>query len=113
MPHPHYVYILTNASKCYYVGMTSNMQLRWWQHLHGMGARHTQDFHLGRLVYVQEFPDRTSARAHERSVKRRSRKRKAAMIRQHNPHGLDYSVVWGWRRALASRIEVGGFGRQA
>jgi len=106
MSQPHYVYILTNASKCFYVGMTSNMHLRWWQHLHRHGARHTQEYHLARLVYVQEFPDRSSARAHERSIKRRTRKRKAAMIRQFNPEGSDLAVVWGWRKPLDSRIEL-------
>ena len=108
MSKPHYVYILTNSSKCYYVGMTSNVHRRWWQHLHKVGAKLTRDFHIGRLVYVQEFPDRRSALAHERSVKRRTRKRKAAMIRQFNPTGEDLSVAWGWRKPLASRGDLGG-----
>jgi putative endonuclease len=104
MAHQFYVYILTNQSRCYYVGMTSNLHRRWWQHLHRFSAKHTRDYHIARIVYVQVFPDKESARAHERSVKRRTRARKLAIIRQHNPNLEDLSVAWGWRDALASKI---------
>jgi putative endonuclease len=97
MARPHHVYILTNLSGCYYVGMTSDLCRRWFEHHTRAGGRFTRRFNVQRLVYVAECPDRESAARHERSLKRRTRARKAALIRSVNPNLEDLSVVWGWR----------------
>ena len=102
MDKPHYVYILTNTSGCYYVGMTSDMCRRWFEHHTRKGAKFTGQFNVQRLVYVKQCPDRESAARHERSLKRRSRARKRALIRASNPDLIDYSVKWGWRKSPAS-----------
>jgi putative endonuclease len=91
------VYILTNMTGCYYVGMTSDMCRRWFEHHTRVGARFTSKFNVQRLVYVVECPDRESAARHERSLKKRSRSRKSAMIRSINPTSEDLAVRWGWR----------------
>src|SRR5690606_27111340 len=104
MATPHWVYILTNQSGCYYVGMTRDPFRRWWQHTHRRGgARLTGRYHITRLVYLRECPDRQSALRHERSLKRRSRERKRALILKYNPHFEDLAVIFGWRDPPASR----------
>ena len=98
MSRSHWVYILTNQSGCFYVGMTSDLSRRWWEHVTGRaGVVHTSRYHLTRLVYARECPDRQSALRHERTLKRLSRRRKWAVIHQFNPTVRDWSVEWGWR----------------
>jgi putative endonuclease len=104
MPRPCYVYILTNQSGCYYVGMTNNIERRWHEHLgRQRGAQFTREYHVTRLVYLVLLPDRRAAGEHERSLKRRTRARKLAAIRAINPRLDDLSVTYGWRKAPASR----------
>ncbi|MBP6570891.1 MAG: GIY-YIG nuclease family protein [Gemmatimonadales bacterium] len=105
MPIPHFVYILTNQAGCYYVGMTRDMRRRWHEHRDGaLGAEFTRTFHVTRLVYVMPCVDFKSARQHEASLKRRTRARKAAIIRVANPEMRDLAVGFGWRRAPASAM---------
>jgi putative endonuclease len=103
MSTPCYVYILTNQSGCYYVGMTNNIERRWHEHVRReRGAKFTREYHVTRLVYLVRCPDRRAAGAHERSLKRRTRARKLAAIRAFNPSLQDLAVTFGWRKAPAS-----------
>jgi putative endonuclease len=103
MSTEHYVYILSNASRCFYIGMTRDPPRRWYEHKERTGAEFTKRYHLHVLLYLRQCPDRASARAHEQSLKRRSRARKWAIIRAANPELRDLSVAWGWRKGLDSR----------
>ncbi len=103
MSNPCWVYILTNHSGCYYVGMTGNPLRRWQQHIAKQGAVFSGEYNVKRLVYLRECPDRRTARRHEVTVKRLNRKRKLALIRQFNPRLEDLSVVFGWRAPSSGR----------
>ena len=108
MPTPHYVYILSNQSGCYYAGRTRDLQTRWHEHRDGThGASFTRAFNVGRLVYIALCPDFESARRHEASLKRRTRARKQAAIRAVNPEMNDLAVEFGWRAAPSSSLRWG------
>ncbi len=47
----HYVYILTNRSRTLYIGVTSNLERRLFDHRQGTGSRFTSKYRINRLVY--------------------------------------------------------------
>ena len=78
----HFVYILQCADRSYYTGMTSDLQLRFHEHIEGMDR---SSYTFGRrpvtLVWCQEFSSHDGAFRAERQIKGWSRAKKEALIR--------------------------------
>ncbi|MCR9072285.1 MAG: GIY-YIG nuclease family protein [Alphaproteobacteria bacterium] len=90
-----FVYIL--ASRPYgklYVGRTSDLRRRVWQHrteiLPGDTARHA----IATLVYFEAYEDLAPAWHRERSLKRWRREWKFNLIERDNPHWRDLAAEW-------------------
>ena len=80
-PGLFWVYILQSADGTYYVGQTRDLQERLRKHRLGLGSKHTHDHVAPRLVYAESRNDLTAAVQRERQLKRWSRGKKAALIR--------------------------------
>ena len=90
----YYVYIMTNHSGTLYVGMTSDLRKRVWQHKQKLIEGFTRRYNITRLVYFEETPDVTAAIAREKQIKGWIRRKKIALIESHNPGWQDLSQNW-------------------
>ena len=87
---PCYVYILTN--KRYgvrYVGVTNNIARRAFEHQHDLTPGFTSTYGVKRLVYIEEYPTASEARARERTLKRWRRAWKLKLVDEFNPTWRD------------------------
>ena len=90
------VYIL--ASKLYgslYIGVTSNLVGRMWQHRNRAMPGHTSKYTIYRLVHFELFGDMERAIAREKQLKNWHRPWKINLINEHNPHWADLAVGLG------------------
>ena len=75
-----FVYAISSCEKKYiYVGMTNNLTRRLHQHNSGY-SRSTKPYAPFNLIYKKAFPDRQSARIHEKEMKSGAGKRKLKQI---------------------------------
>ncbi len=82
-----YTYIM--ASKKHgtlYIGVTSDLLNRVWQHREGEVEGFTASYEVKRLVYYEVFDDITAAIEREKQLKRWHRPWKINLIEQQNPH---------------------------
>ena len=85
-----FVYILASKRNgTLYVGVTSDLLPRIYQHKHGLVDGFTKRHHVHRLVHFQTFDDMASAIQHEKRLKRWKRDWKIALIEKINPRWLD------------------------
>ena len=77
---PSWVYILRCADGSYYIGCTTNLELRLGQHRAGAVEGYTSTRLPVECVYVAEFQSLYDAIAWERKIKRWSRAKKEALI---------------------------------
>jgi putative endonuclease len=84
------VYILTNRPHgVLYVGMTSSLAQRVYQHREGLIPGFTKRYHLTRLVYYEHLDTAEQTIAREKRLKRWHRQWKIALIEQMNPTWRD------------------------
>ena len=88
------VYILGSASGTLYVGMTSNIRKRVYQHKNHLAAGFTDKYNVTRLLYVETFTDPVSAINREKQIKRWRREKKITLIDSMNPEWIDLSEGW-------------------
>ncbi|MCA0935188.1 GIY-YIG nuclease family protein [Vibrio alginolyticus] len=80
------VYILTsNNNSVIYVGVTSQLPQRIWQHKNNAVEGFTKQYKVHKLVYVEFFEDITLAIAREKQLKQWRREWKFELIRKSNP----------------------------
>jgi predicted GIY-YIG superfamily endonuclease len=75
------VYILKCADGSYYVGSTTNLERRLWEHQNGFFVGYTSSRLPVELVWSADFPSEHEAFLFERQVKGWSRTKKQALIR--------------------------------
>jgi putative endonuclease len=81
-----YVYFLMNKSRSViYVGVTSNLNKRIYEHREGGMPGFTKKYGVHHLVYYEIFDLIEDAIAREKQIKAGSRKRKLDLIRSFNP----------------------------
>ena len=76
-----FVYILICENNAFYVGMSEDVASRLDVHKRGQGAKHTRVQSPFRLVYVEGPIPREVAAKRERQIKKWSRSKKVALIR--------------------------------
>lgn len=76
----HFVYILECADKTLYTGWTTCIEARLKAHNDGTGAKYTKSRLPVRLVYNEEFADKSSALKREIEIKKLARKQKLNLI---------------------------------
>ena len=64
-----YVYILSGHSRTLYIGVTSDLEGRVWEHKQGTVKGFTKDYRIDQLVFYEVYPDMLSAIAQEKQLK--------------------------------------------
>lgn len=85
-----YVYILTNKENgTLYVGVTSDLVKRIWQHKNKFVEGFSKKYDLNKLVYYEVFNDIENAITREKQLKNWHRQWKINLINQQNPDWMD------------------------
>ena len=90
----YYVYIMTNASRTLYTGMTNDLVRRVYQHRNHMVAGFTKRYNVTWLVYYEEAGTAEAALNREKQIKGWRRSRKLALVETMNPTWKDLSQDW-------------------
>ena len=88
------VYIMSNASKTLYVGMTNNLIRRVAEHKAGKIPGFTRKYNIQKLVYFESDSNVNEVIYREKEIKKWRRKKKIALIESINPYWKDLSLDW-------------------
>jgi putative endonuclease len=93
------VYIMASRKNgTLYVGATSDLISRVYQHRNKLVPGFTSDHNVTQLVYFEQFADMENAIRREKRLKKWNRNWKIRLIEERNPHWTDlYLVVWSRR----------------
>lgn len=75
-----YVYIIECKDGTYYTGMTWKPEVRFEQHLSGLGSKYTSQHGVKALVYYEEHLDFETAREREQQIKGWSQEKKRRIL---------------------------------
>jgi putative endonuclease len=87
------VYILANASRMLYIGVTNDLDRRVWEHKHKVMPGFTARYRIDSLVYFESFGSIKAAIAREKVLKGWLRSKKVALIRSSNPGWTDLAAT--------------------
>ena len=90
----YYVYMMSNSRRTLYVGATSNLVKRVYEHKQKVVHGFTKKYNVTWLVYYEETSDRTAALEREKQLKKWRRSKKDALIDSFNPRWEDLSRKW-------------------
>jgi putative endonuclease len=92
-----FVYILASAFRgTIYIGVTSDLMARIWEHRESVKPGFTSRYSVHRLVYFEPFAHMESAIAREKQLKRWHRKWKINLIEEKNPRWDDLASALGF-----------------
>ena len=83
------VYIVASLTRVLYVGVTSNLKQRIWQHREKLADGFTKRYNVDRLVYYEVFRDVYRAIEREKALKGVRRQRKLELVDAANPTWRD------------------------
>ncbi len=89
-----YVYIMSSKNGTLYVGITSNIKKRVYEHKNHLMPGFTDKYNINRLVYTETFGDALSAIAREKQIKHWRREKKVKLIVSINPKWDDLAADW-------------------
>ena len=90
MSKQYYVYMMSNRKNgTLYVGVTSDIEKRVWEHKNKVIKGFTEKYNLQNLVYFEIFNDPYNAIKREKRLKFYLRKWKIDLIEKENPNWLD------------------------
>jgi putative endonuclease len=106
----YYVYIVASLSRTLYVGVTSDLMRRIYQHRHKLQDGFTARDNVDRLVYFEHVADVNAAIAREKQIKGWSRKKKVALVEAANPGWSDLAeeLFPGLEKAVPQGSSVTG-----
>ena len=91
------VYILASGHYgTLYIGVTSDLMKRLWQHRNGATPGFASRYRVYRLVHFEMFGDMERAIAREKQLKNWRREWKINLINGANPEWRDLAVEWGF-----------------
>ncbi len=86
----YHVYILTTQkNSVLYIGVTSNLPRRMWEHKTGLVKGFTKKYNVHKLVYAEEYKDIKEAIHREKCMKEWKGAWKIELIEQTNPEWQD------------------------
>jgi putative endonuclease len=84
------VYILASCRNgTLYIGVTSNLVQRIWQHKHNAVEGFTKRYNIHMLVWFEQHQEMQSAIAREKAIKEWKRSWKIELIEKTNPEWMD------------------------
>jgi putative endonuclease len=90
----YFVYILASRSGVLYVGSSSDLTRRMYQHVHGLIPGFTKSYRVDRLVWWDATPNAGAAVEREREIKAWRREKKVELIEATNPGWIDLAADW-------------------
>jgi putative endonuclease len=90
----YFAYILASRSRTLYVGVTSDLHRRVFQHKQKTHPGFTARYNCNRLVWFESFSEVSAAIQREKEIKGWTRARKIALIEAGNPTWEDLSEEW-------------------
>jgi putative endonuclease len=90
----YYVYIMTNKSRTLYVGVTSDLERRVFEHKNKVIAGFTSNYNITQLAWFEQFNDVGQAIDGEKKIKGWRRSKKTALIETTNPEWKDLAQDW-------------------
>ena len=90
----YFVYILASKSRRLYVGVTSDLERRVYEHKHKLAEGFTRQYRIDRLVHYEETPDALVAIGREKQIKGWRRAKKVALIESVNRKWRDLAEKW-------------------
>ena len=88
----YYVYMMTNASKTLYIGVTNDLVKRVYEHKNKTVEGFTKKYNITKLVYFEETSDVNVAIEREKQIKGWLRSKKILLIESINPNWNDLSL---------------------
>ena len=89
-----FTYIAASRSLTLYIGVTSSLQKRMFEHKRKLHDGFTATYNCNRLVWFERFVDPSNAIAREKQLKGWTRAKKIALIKKTNPTWIDLSENW-------------------
>jgi len=87
----YYVYIMSNASKTLYIGVTNDLARRMVEHRNKTGSAFVRKYNVTHLVFCEPTEEIAAAIAREKQLKGWRRSKKVALIESVNPEWRDLS----------------------
>jgi putative endonuclease len=85
-----YVYMMSNKYRItFYIGITSNLRVRIWQHVNNEGSAFVKKYRLYDFVFYEHFERVTDAIAREKQLKNWHHDWKVNLIKSNNPDMQD------------------------
>lgn len=94
--HPAIYFLASQRNGTLYIGVTSNLVKRIWEHKEGVVEGFTKDHGCHILVYFEQHMEMSAAIQREKQMKKWNRAWKIALIEKENP---------GWRDLWPEIIE--------
>lgn len=92
MSDRYYVYIMSNASRTLYVGMTNDLARRVREHKQKSIPGFTAKYNVTQLVYFEETSHPQAAIEREKQLKRWKREKKVKLVGSENPTWKDLAA---------------------
>jgi putative endonuclease len=90
----YFVYIMASKSRTLYIGVTSDLEQRVYEHQHKLIPGFTAKYNITRLVHFEETGDVMSAIEREKQIKGWTRSKKVALVESTNPIWEDLASDW-------------------
>jgi len=85
-----YLYLLTNNNNTtIYIGVTSNLIKRIWQHKNKFAKGFTYKYNINKLVYYEVYDNPENVITREKQIKAGTRENKINLINSMNPEWID------------------------
>ena len=89
-----YVYIIGNSKPVLYIGVTSDIKKRIWQHKNKEVEGFSSKYNLNKVLFFEEFVNIEDAISSEKSMKNWKREWKLNLIRKDNHSFNDLAKDW-------------------
>jgi len=89
MKNPAIYILASKRNGTLYIGVTSNLVKRVWQHKNKAVSGFTEDYRVNTLVYFEQFDDMYTAITREKQLKTWGRAWKISLIEKANPNWND------------------------
>jgi putative endonuclease len=97
----YYTYIVASRSLTLYVGMSSDLRKRVFEHKLKLRDGFSSTYNCNRLVWFEPFVDPSNAIAREKQLKGWTRAKKIALVTKTNPTWIDLSEAWFTKEELS------------
>jgi putative endonuclease len=92
-----YTYIMGSPTGVLYIGITSRLGLRIFQHKNGIFEGFSKTYNCTRLLHFEKYEDIRNAIRREKQLKGWCREKKLNLIRSTNPDFKDLAETWNWK----------------